>query len=118
MASLSSALGLSPALAARIDKRVRGFVRVHKELFDPLLHATRFAAADQPFAVRMSRVLFENIDALWSEIRETGDLAVLLTRRARGVDLTSDEQKASNQGSAPRDFVRLHRAGGRLAQQF
>lgn len=91
--SLGAALGISRPLARRIEKRVRSFVRAHKEELNPLTHAAGFAAAGPPISVRIARIVFENIDHLWTEIRETGDLAVLLARRARGQRLTPDEQR-------------------------
>ena len=33
-----------------------------------------FAAVDPPIAVRLARAVLDNADALWREIRETGDL--------------------------------------------
>lgn len=91
--SLGTALGISKPLARRIEKRVRRFVRTHKEELNPLTHAAGFAAAGPPISVRIARIVFENIDHLWTEIRETGDLAVLLARRARGQRLSEDEQR-------------------------
>jgi hypothetical protein len=91
--SLGKALGISRPLARRVEKRVRSFVGAHKEELNPLTHAAGFAAAGPPISVRIARIVFENIDHLWNEIRETGDLAVLLARRARGHSLSHDEQK-------------------------
>jgi hypothetical protein len=91
--SLGAALGIRAALARRVEERVRSFVRTHKDELNPLIHAAGFAAAGPPISVRIARIVFENIDHLWNEIRETGDLAVLLARRARGVQLSTDEQR-------------------------
>ena len=93
LSSLAGTLGISDRQQHRIERRVWDFVRRRKEDFNPLAHAAGFAAAGPPLPVRLSRVLFENMDALWSEIRETGDLAVLLARRAAGQKLETDEQR-------------------------
>lgn len=91
--SLAVALGIPKKLARRIEKRVRAFVKTHGEELNPLIHAAGFAGASPPISVRIARIVFENMDALWKEIRETGDLAYLLARRASGQRLTSDQQK-------------------------
>jgi hypothetical protein len=89
--ALGDVLGFSPTVQVRVERRVVEFVRAYSEQFDPLLHAASFAAAGPPLSVRVARALAENVDALWSEIRETGDLAVLLARRASGTQLDDDE---------------------------
>jgi hypothetical protein len=91
--SLGQALGIHKELARRIERRVRAFVAVHGDELNPLIHAAGFAGASPPIAVRIARVVFENMDALWKEIRETGDLAYLLARRASGQRLNGAEQK-------------------------
>jgi hypothetical protein len=68
-------------------------VRRHDDAFDPLALAAGFAAVDPPLSVRVARAVFDNADALWREIRETGDLGVLLARRAAGQRLGDDEQR-------------------------
>lgn len=91
--SLAAALGISKKLARRIEKRVRAFVATHGEELNPLIHAAGFAGASPPISVRIARIVFENMDALWKEIRETGDLAYLLARRASGQRLTTEQQQ-------------------------
>ncbi|MBI1948292.1 MAG: hypothetical protein HYS27_21575 [Deltaproteobacteria bacterium] len=89
--SLGAALALEGAHQRRIERRVVAFVRANKEELDPLRHAAGFAAASPPIAVRVARIVFENMDALWKEIRETGDLGYLLAKRAAGNRLTKEE---------------------------
>ncbi len=91
--SLSQALGVSRALLARIDKRVSTFLRAHTDAFNPLALADGFAAAEPPISVRVARLVYNNIDALWNEIRETGDLALLLAKRASGSALDASETR-------------------------
>jgi hypothetical protein len=91
--ALGDLVGLSPAAQKRSRRRALDFVRRHEHEFNPLAAAAHFAAADPPLAVRLSRLVFDNADALWREIRETGDLGVLLARRAAGQTLTADEQR-------------------------
>lgn len=93
LASLALALGLPRPLTERVEKRVRSFVRSHRELLNPLAYAAGFAAANPPLSVRVARLVSENMDHLWNEIRETGDLAVILARRARGQRLSDEEQR-------------------------
>lgn len=90
--SLAEAVGVPKAKRARLERRVSEFVRRHREEFDPLVHAAGFDAAGTPMPVRFARAIFENVDHVWEEIRETGDLAVLLARKASGQKL--DEREA------------------------
>ncbi len=93
LTALGDVLGLPPRSQARTRRRVADFVRRHADAFNPLADAAGFAAVDPPLAVRVARAVFDNADALWTEIRETGDLGVLLARRASGQRLTDDENK-------------------------
>ena len=93
LTALGDLVGLSPAAQKRGRRRVIEFVKRHADDFNPLVAAAGFAAVDPPIAVRLSRLVFENADALWREIRETGDLGVLLAKRASGLNLSADEQR-------------------------
>jgi hypothetical protein len=91
--SLGDALGIPARVQARTRRRVAAFVQGHRDALNPLADAAAFAAVDPPWAVRVARAVSENADALWTEIRETGDLGVLLARRASGQTLSDDEQR-------------------------
>jgi hypothetical protein len=93
LSALGQMLGIPPRSQARTRARVVDFVRRHDDAYDPLALAAGFAAVDPPIAVRLARAVLENADALWREIRETGDLGVLLARRASGQTLTDEEQR-------------------------
>lgn len=93
LTALGDLVSLSPAAQKRGRRRVLDFVKRHSDDFNPLTAAAGFAAVDPPLSVRLSRLLLENADALWREIRETGDLGVLLARRTAGQKLTADESK-------------------------
>ncbi len=93
VASLGNVVGLSAASQQRARRRVMAFVKSHPADFNALAAAAGFAAVDPPIAVRVARTVFDNVDALWREIRETGDLGVLLARRASGQTLSSEEQQ-------------------------
>lgn len=86
-------LELAPALRARLERRVAAFVAEHRDAFNPLAHAERFHASRPPLAARAARVVRENLEALLVEVRETGDLAVLLARGAAGQRLDAAEQR-------------------------
>lgn len=77
----------------RLERRVAAFVAAHREAFNPLAHAERFHASRPPLAWRATRLVRQNLEALFLEVRETGDLAVLLARRAAGQRLSDDEQR-------------------------
>ncbi len=85
-------LGLSPALRERLERRVERFVAQNREAFNPLAHAERFHASRPPLAARASRLVRQNLESLVVEVRETGDLAVLLARGAAGQRLSREEQ--------------------------
>jgi hypothetical protein len=93
LAALGDLLGLPPRSQARTRRRVVSFAEQNPDAFNPLADAAGFAAADPPLSMRLARVVFENADALWTEVRETGDLGVLLARRASGQSLTDEEQR-------------------------
>jgi len=93
LAALGDMLGVPSKSQTRTRRRVVDFVQRHADAFDLLACAAGFAALDPPLAVRVARVVFDNADALWTEIRETGDLGVLLARRASGQRLSDDEQR-------------------------
>lgn len=93
LTALGDLVGLSPPAQKRGRRRVLDFVKRHADDFNPLAAAAGFAAVDPPIAVRLARIVLENADALWREIRETGDLGVLLAKRASGLNLSADEQK-------------------------
>ncbi len=88
-----ASLGFTEAQRRRLTQRLRGIVRRDAPAFNAVTLAANFAAADPPVEVRLARTIAENTDALWREIRETGDLGVLLARRARGQHLSDDEQR-------------------------
>jgi hypothetical protein len=91
---IAAATGLSAMAAQRLRSDV---LRVHAQRaqdFDAVALAGEFELAHRPWLGRLQSVLRDNLDALVREVRETGDLAVLLTRRARGHQLaTVDEQR-------------------------
>ncbi len=88
-----AALGFTDAQRRRVTQRLHAVVRRDRDAFNAVTLAANFAAADPPVEVRLARTVADNADALWREIRETGDLGVLLARRARGQHLTDDEQR-------------------------
>jgi hypothetical protein len=91
--SLCDALGVARAVRKRVEKRARTFLRAHLAAYEPLALAAGFGAASPPIAVRVARLVFDNMDALWNEIRETGDLAYLLAKRASGQNLNAHENR-------------------------
>jgi LETM1-like protein len=90
-AELAQAHGVHAAVAARLEERARTFFAAHQSEFDWLLNAKRFEAAHPPLAVRMTTALSENVDALVEAMRDSGDLATLLAKRARGDRLNAAE---------------------------
>ena len=92
LAEAGASLGVPLAQQSRVRRRVLAAIRRHGGDFNPIALAAGFAAANPPLQVRLSRAISDNADALWREIRETGDLGVLLARGAAGQRLSDDEQ--------------------------
>jgi hypothetical protein len=83
--------GVHPAVGARLEERAKTFFMSHPEEFDWLLNAKRFEAAHPPLTVRMTTALSENVDAFVEAMRDSGDFATLLAKRARGDRLSPAE---------------------------
>ena len=90
---LADRFGMSETYQERLWRRIDQFAREHRQQVDPLVYAVGFETGGAPLAVRLGRVLRDNIDAVWTEIRETGDLALLLAKRASGSPLSDHERQ-------------------------
>ncbi len=78
---------------ARVLRRVDRFCSDNRAALDPLIYAMAFELEGSPVPAKLVRALRDNAQGVWTEIRETGDLAVLLAKRSSGQQLTSEEAK-------------------------
>ena len=93
LAPLIRAFAFAPEQANHEEERLarREMLRRGAEALDDLSREKWVDGHDVDWLRAEER--FENADALWREIRETGDLGVLLAKRASGLSLSPDEQR-------------------------
>ncbi|MFH1811727.1 MAG: hypothetical protein ABIJ09_23510 [Pseudomonadota bacterium] len=76
----------------RIEVRVRRFVEAHRDLFDLFTETQYYGRLGGLVQKRVVGLVQRNLDALVTEIRQTGELATLLTRAAGGHSLDDSER--------------------------
>lgn len=85
------AYGLERPALARIERRVTHFLEEHRDAFNPLEKAHGFDIDGAPVSVKLARAIRTGGASVFAEIKETGDLAVLLAKKAARQELTDDE---------------------------
>jgi len=83
--------GLERAALARIERRVTHFLEEHRDAFNPLEKAHGFDIDGAPVSVKLARAIRTGGASVFAEIKETGDLAVLLAKKAARQELSDDE---------------------------
>lgn len=83
---------------ARIEWRVRRFCDEHRDLFDLFSESQYYGHLEAFSRDRITRLVLRNLDALVLEIRQTRELAALLTRAASGGTLDDDERASVRTG--------------------
>lgn len=76
----------------RIEWRVRRFFEFHRDLFDLFTETQYYGELETVFSQRVVKLVARNLDAVVTEIRQTGELASLLTKAAGGQKLDADER--------------------------
>jgi hypothetical protein len=97
LGKLGDGLGVSVVYQKRLHRRIRRFLQTHRDVLNPLSHATSLEEWGAPLQVRLARRIRKNLSLLMEEIRETGDLAVLLGKKASGQELSKDEEHRMRQ---------------------
>lgn len=82
----------------RIEWRVRRFCDWHRDLFDLFTESQYYGRLETFSTERITRLVLRNLDALVLEIRQTRELAALLTKAAAGTTLDQDERAAVRTG--------------------
>ncbi|MCE9669455.1 LETM1 domain-containing protein [Myxococcus stipitatus] len=90
---LADALQVSKQELRRLELEMAEFYTRHRSVVDVFTVSDAAGAMGDDLVASMQETLEKNFHRLMQEVRETGDLAVLLTKAARGQKLTSDERK-------------------------
>jgi len=90
---LSTALGVSPQRLGRIEIEVAEFYARNRGVVDVFAVSEGAGQLGEQVVESIQRTLEKNFYALLREIRQTGELSVLLTRAARGQKLTAEEKQ-------------------------
>lgn len=89
---LARTLGIAGRRFARVEWRVRQFYRMNREWFDLFTETQYFGQLEAALQEQIKSAVVRNLDALVTEIRQTGELAGLLTRAAAGSTLSDAER--------------------------
>ncbi len=90
---LADALHVPAEELHRLELEMAEFYAQHRSLVDVFTVSDAATAMGDELVVGMQETLEKNFHRLMQEVRETGDLAVLLTKLARGQKLSSPERK-------------------------
>jgi hypothetical protein len=90
---LADALHVAEGELHRLELETVGFYASHRSVVDVFTGPAASSLMGEDFILRTQAVLEKNLQALVQEARETGDLALLLAKAARGQKLTADERR-------------------------
>jgi hypothetical protein len=91
--TLAAALHVPQAELRRLELEMAEFYARHRSLVDVFTVSDAAGAMGEDLITGMQETLEKNFHRLMQEARETGDLAVLLTKAARRQKLTPDERQ-------------------------
>lgn len=91
-AELAAAFGADTAELARIEAIVADFFADPADVLDAFEVLAAGQRASEAVVDRIARELVENLDRVGNEVKETGELGVLLAKAARGHKLTPSER--------------------------
>lgn len=87
-------LGVSDADEKRIELEMAEFYARHRSVVDVFTVSAGADVMGEELVDSMQRTVEKNFQRLIQEVKETGELSVLLTRAARGQKLSREERKA------------------------
>ncbi|HZA14006.1 MAG TPA: LETM1 domain-containing protein [Myxococcaceae bacterium] len=93
LASLAQQLGFGPDELKRLEVEVAEFYARNRSVVDVFTVSAAGGVIGQEVLDSLQSALEKNFQRLMTEIRETGELSVLLSRAARGQTLTREERK-------------------------
>ncbi len=91
--SLAESLRVSGEELGRIEIEMAEFFAGHRSLLDVFQVSAGAGAMSEELVQSMQRTLEKNFHRLMREVRQTGELSVLLTRAARGQKLSAEERR-------------------------
>ena len=91
--SLAENLGVSAEELERIEIEMAEFFAIHRSILDVFRISAGAGAMGEELVQSMQRTLEKNFHRLMREVRQTGELSVLLTRAARGQKLSAQERR-------------------------
>jgi LETM1-like protein len=90
---LASALRFGPNESARVELEMAEFYANNVSVVDVFRVAAGAGKMGEEVVASIQQTLEKNFNRLMQEVRETGELSVLLTRAARGQTLTREERR-------------------------
>jgi hypothetical protein len=93
ISELADALHVPKEELHRLELEMAEFYAQHRSLVDVFTVTDAAGAMGEDMVAGMQETLEKNFHRLMQEVRETGDLAVLLTKAARRQKLTGEERK-------------------------
>lgn len=91
--ALAARLGFTPDEVKQSELALAEFYAKHRQVMDVFTLSAGAEVMGEELIDGIATQVRKNSRALWNEIRETGELSVLLARAARGQTLTSDEKR-------------------------
>ena len=91
---LRETLGVSDVDGKRIELEMAEFYARHRRVVDVFTVSAGADVMGEELVDSMQRTVEKNFQRLIKEVKETGELSVLLTRAARGQSLTREERRA------------------------
>jgi|CXWL01.1.fsa_nt_gi hypothetical protein len=92
--TLGTQLGYAPKDVRRLEVEMAEFYAKHREVVDVFTVSAGAEIMGEELMEGMTRTVEKNFARLLQEVKETGELSVLLSRVARGQTLTRDERRA------------------------
>jgi len=92
VADLATALGFEAEVVAGVEADVAAFYERHKQHLDQTPSANMMRALYSKVSDRVADLVRLNADRIVQEVKETGELSVLLVRAGRGERLTDEER--------------------------
>jgi hypothetical protein len=93
LAVLAAQLGFTPDEKKALELEVAEFYAKHRDVVDVFTVSQGAEVMGEELVDSMQATLEKNFQALLNEVKETGELSVLLARAARGQKLTRDEKR-------------------------
>ncbi|MDY7231767.1 hypothetical protein [Hyalangium rubrum] len=93
LGQLREALQVSPEEVHRLELEMAEFYAKHRSVVDVFTVSAAAGLMGEDFVGRIQEALDKNFHRVMQEVRETGDLAVLLAKGARGQKLSREERR-------------------------